>query len=166
MTRWGSDANSRAIRLLHAAWALAGHPVSVSHPSWSAWIYGSVSRRSGKRCDQQTIRRDACTALQDKRSVVFATINGSLRSLIETGKGCPNRREKKNRKRFLNDDGLGSVRRRLRPCRRPLPGVPRNRVHATAEPASLLCSHDGFGDGRRGRGTGGLDRGLSEAGSV
>src|SRR5207248_9645953 len=39
----GSDANSRAIRLLHAAWAVAGHSVSVSHPAWSAWIYGPVS---------------------------------------------------------------------------------------------------------------------------
>jgi len=29
----------------------------------------------GKRCVTKTIRRDACTALQDKRSVVFATLN-------------------------------------------------------------------------------------------
>jgi hypothetical protein len=74
-------------------------------------------------------------------------INGSLRSLITTGKETPTGKKKATEKRLLYDDGLGSVRRRFRPCRRQLLGVSRDYLHPSAKPASLLCPHDGFGAG-------------------
>src|ERR1700688_3604530 len=72
---WRGNPNVRATSLLQRAWALAGYAVSVSHTAWPPWIHDPISRRSGKGCCYQGLRRNACTALQDQRRVVFATVN-------------------------------------------------------------------------------------------
>lgn len=63
-------------------------------------------------------------------------INGSLRSLSTTGKRHATRKKEGKGKGLLYHDGPGSVCHLLGPGRCPLPGVPRNRLHASAEPCT------------------------------